>query len=75
MADQPELRHDTITVPQRLPIPHVRALALQKAQAKVRRGNKVVSNLRLGHSNPVGGKHSTEVEWSYSYRVEQKQAA
>ena len=37
MADQPELRHDTITVAQRLPIYHVRALALQKAQAKVRK--------------------------------------
>ena len=71
MADQPELRHDTITVAQRLPIYHVRALAMQRAQAKVRKGNRV-SDLRLGESNPVGGSQGTDVEWSYSYRVEQK---
>jgi len=37
MANQPEVRNDKITVPQRLDINHVRALALQKAQAKVRK--------------------------------------
>ena len=71
MANQPEVRNDKITVPRRLPIYHVRALALQKAQAKVRKGYKV-SDLQLGDSNPVGGKHGTEVEWFYSYQVEQK---
>ena len=74
MANQPEVRNDKITVPQRLPINHVRALALQKAQAKVRRGNKVVSDLQLGHGNPVGGSQGTDVEWSYSYQVVQKPA-
>ena len=72
MANQPEVRNDKITVPRRLPINHVRALALQKAQAKVRRGNKVVSDLQLGDGNPVGGDQGTEVEWSYSYQVVQK---
>jgi len=71
MANQPEVRNDKITVPRRLPIYHVRALALQKAQAKVRKGNKV-SDLQLGDSNPVGGSQGTDVEWSYSYQVVQK---
>ena len=71
MADQPELRHDKITVPQRLPINHVRALAMQRAQAKVRKGNRV-SDLQLGESNPVGDSQGTNVEWSYSYLVVQK---
>ena len=74
MANQPEVRNDKITVPQRLPIYHVRALALQKAQAKVRRGNKVVSDLQLGDGNPVGSDQGTDVEWSYSYQVVQKPA-
>jgi F0F1-type ATP synthase beta subunit len=65
MADQPEVRNDRITVPKRLDANHVRALALQKAQHKVRRGRKV-SDLQLGDSNPVGGD---SVEWSYSYQV------
>jgi hypothetical protein len=68
VANQPEVRNDKITVPQRLPINHVRALALQKAQAKVRKGNNV-SDLQLGDSNPVGG---ADVEWTYSYQVVQK---
>ena len=68
MANQPEVRNDKITVPQRLPINHVRALALQKAQAKVRKGNNV-SDLRLGDGNPVGG---ADVEWTYRYQVVQK---
>jgi hypothetical protein len=73
MADQPEMRHDKITVPRRLPIFHVRALALQKAQAKVRRDNKMVSDLQLGHGNPVGGSQDTDdVEWSYTYQVVEK---
>ncbi|RAU96288.1 hypothetical protein DQP58_10360 [Mycobacterium colombiense] len=65
MADQPEVRTDKITVPQRLDANHVRALAMQKAQHKVRRGHKV-RDLHLGDSNPVGGQ---DVEWSYTYRV------
>jgi len=71
MANQPEMRNDTITVPQRLSEIHVRALALQKAQAKVRKGN-MVSDLQLGDGNPVGGSQGTDVEWSYSYQVVQK---
>jgi hypothetical protein len=71
MANQPEVRNDKLTVPQRLPINHVRALALQKAQAKVRKGNKV-SDLQLGDGNPVGGNQGTDVEWSFSYQVVQK---
>jgi hypothetical protein len=71
MADQPEVRNDKITVPQRLPINHVRALAMQRAQAKVRKGNKV-SDLQLGDGNPVGGNQGTDVEWSFSYQVVQK---
>jgi hypothetical protein len=72
MANQPEVRNDKITVPQRLlPIIHVRALALQKAQAKVRKGYKV-SDLQLGDGNPVGGNQGTAVEWSFSYQVVQK---
>jgi hypothetical protein len=72
MANQPEVRNDKITVPRRLDINHVRALALQKAQAKVRKGNKV-SDLQLGDSNPVGGNQDDpNVEWSYSYQVVQK---
>jgi len=71
MANRPEVRNDKITVPQRLDINHVRALALQKAQAKVRKGNKV-SDLQLGDSNPVGGDQDPNVEWSYSYQVVQK---
>lgn len=65
MADQPEVRSDKITVPQRLDANHVRALAMQKAQHKVRRGHRV-RDLQLGDSNPVGGQ---DVEWSYTYRV------
>ena len=65
MANQPEVRNDKITVPQRLDRNHVRALALQKAQAKVRKGN-TVSDLQLGDSNPVGGNQDPNVEWSYS---------
>jgi hypothetical protein len=68
VANQPEVRNDKITVPQRLPIHHVRALALQKAQAKVRKGNNV-SDLQLGDGNPVGGG---DVEWTYGYQVVQK---
>jgi hypothetical protein len=68
MANQPEVRNDKIRVPQRLPIYHVRALALQKAQAKVGKGNKV-SDLQLGDGNPVGGNQGTDVEWSFSYQV------
>ncbi len=71
MANQPEVRNDKITVPQRLDRNHVRALALQKAQAKVRKGN-TVSDLQLGDSNPVGGDQDHHVEWSYSYQVVQK---
>lgn len=65
MADQPEVRNDKITVPQRMDANHVRALAMQKAQHKVRRGRRV-SDLELGESNPAGGQ---DVEWSYTYRV------
>jgi hypothetical protein len=65
MADQPEVRNDRITVPKRMDANHVRALALQKAQHKVRRGHRV-SDLKLGDSNPAGGDN---VEWSYSYQV------
>jgi hypothetical protein len=68
MASQPEVRNDKITVPQRMPKIHVRALALQKAQAKVRKGN-TVSDLQLGDGDPVGGNPGTDVEWSYSYQV------
>ena len=71
MANQPEVRNDKITVPQRLDINHVRALALQKAQAKVRKGNRV-SDLQLGDRYPVGGDQDPKVEWSYSYQVVQK---
>jgi hypothetical protein len=71
MPDQPEVRDDKITVPQRLPIGHVRALALQKAQRKVRKGDKV-ADLQLGDSKPVGGGDGTDVEWSYRYQVVEK---
>jgi hypothetical protein len=67
MPNEPEVRDDKITVPQRLPIGHVRALALQKAQRKVRRGNRV-ADLQLGDSKPVGGE-GAEVEWTYRYQV------
>ena len=72
MANQPEVRNDKITVPQRLTTTHVRALALQKAQAKVRRWGNEVSDLQLGAGTPVGGSQGTDVEWSYSYQVVQK---
>lgn len=65
MADQPEVRSDKITVPQRMDANHVRALAMQKAQHKVRRGHRV-SDLQLGDSTPVGGDN---VQWSFTYRV------
>lgn len=71
MANQPEVRNDKIIVPQRLTTTHVHALAMQKAQAKVRKGNKV-SDLQLGDGNPVGGVQGADVEWSYSYQVVQK---
>jgi hypothetical protein len=44
---------------------------MQRAQAKVRKGNRVF-DLQLGESNPVGGSQGTNVEWSYSYLVVQK---
>jgi hypothetical protein len=47
---------------------HVLALAMQKAQAKVRKGSRV-ADLQLGDGNPVGGEQGTDVEWSYSYQV------
>jgi hypothetical protein len=68
MASQPEVRHDKITVPQRMSVNHVLALAMQKAQAKVRKGSRV-ADLQLGDGNPVGGEQGTDVEWSYSYQV------
>lgn len=71
MPDQPEVRDDKITVPQRLPIGHVRALALQKAQRKVGKGNKV-ADLQLGDSKPVGGGGGTDMQWSYRYQVVKK---
>lgn len=71
MSSQPEVRSDKITVPQRLPVGHVRALALQKAQRKVRRGH-TVADLQLDDSKPVGGNEGSDVEWSYRYQVVQK---
>jgi hypothetical protein len=71
MPNEPDVRNDKITVPQRLPIGHVRALALQKAQRKVGKGNRV-ADLQLGESKPVGGAGGTDAEWSYRYQVEEK---
>jgi hypothetical protein len=70
MATQSETRNDKITAPRRMSETHVHALAMQKAQAKVRRGN-VISELQLGEGNPVGGNHGNDVEWSYTYTVVQ----
>ncbi|CPR09928.1 hypothetical protein BN971_01667 [Mycobacterium bohemicum DSM 44277] len=68
MTDQHETRQDKITVPRRMPEGHVHALAMQKAQRKVRRGNRV-ADLQLGESKPVGGGDGTDVEWSFRYQV------
>ncbi len=67
MTGQPEVRHDKITAPQRLPKFHVEALAMQKAQRKARKGRVV--DLQLGESHPVGGEHGADLEWSFSYEV------
>ncbi|OBG25299.1 hypothetical protein [Mycobacterium sp. 852002-51057_SCH5723018] len=67
MAGQPEVRHDKITAPQRLPTFHVQALAMQKAQMKARGAR--VFDLQLGDSYPVGGDQGTDREWSYSYQL------
>jgi len=68
MASQPEVRHDKITAPERMPINHVQALAMQNAQRKVGKGNKVF-DLQLGKGSPVGGEQGTDMEWPYSYQV------
>ena len=70
MANQTEVRTDKITVPQRMNETQVKALAMQKAQYKVR-GGKSISELHLGDSSPVTGDQGSEVEWSYSYHVVQ----
>ena len=67
MTTQPEVRHDKITAPARLPAFHVHALAMQKAQRKARK--RAVIDLQLGDSHPVGGDHSADNEWSFSYRL------
>jgi hypothetical protein len=67
MANQPDVRHDKIKVPARLPTHHVEALAMQKAQMKAR-GAKVL-DLRVDGSSPVGGDQGTDVEVSYTYRL------
>lgn len=64
MSDQPEVRHDTIRTPERVPPVHVHALAMQKAQRKSRR--RVVIDLQLGDSRSVEGD---DREWSFSYRL------
>jgi hypothetical protein len=63
MSSQPEVRHDKITAPERLPRFHVEALAMQKAQRKSRK--RLVVDLQLGDSHPVGGDR----EWFFSYRL------
>lgn len=67
MVDQPKVRHDKIKVPERLPIHHVRALAMQKAQMKARKGR--VLDLQLGEAYPVGGDQGSDMEWAFSYQV------
>lgn len=67
MTGQPEVRHDKITAPERLPTFHVQALAMQKAQMKARKGRVV--DLQLGDSSPVGGEQGADREWSFSYQV------
>lgn len=67
MNSQPEVRHDKITAPARLPAFHVEALAMQKAQRKSRK--RTVLDLQLGDSHPVGGDQGGDREWSFTYRV------
>jgi len=68
MASEPEMRHDKITLPERMSTTQAHALAMQKAHAKAGKGNKV-PDLQLGDSIAVGGNQGTDVEWSFSYQV------
>jgi hypothetical protein len=69
MVKEPEVRHDTIVVPERMHLAQVRALAEQKAQAQVA-ADEMVVDLQLGPTAyPVGGEAGTEMAWPFSYQV------
>ena len=68
MADDSNVRRDTIVVPATMSPAQVRELAQRKAQAHVGDDDAVVF-LHLHGSRPVGGEHGTELEWRYSYQV------
>ena len=65
LALWPNVRHDTIVVPEMMSPAQVRALAQRTAQAQVG-DDDMVAFLHLHGSRPVGGEHGTVVEWRYS---------
>jgi hypothetical protein len=70
MADKPDVKYDTIVVPEQM-LNHpaqAQRLAEQKAKSLVGPDECLVF-VHLGTAYPVGGEDATEVEWGFTYRV------
>jgi hypothetical protein len=70
MADQPDVKYDTIVVPEQMLNHPAQAQRLAEQKAKSLVGpDEWIAFVHLGTAYPVGGEDATEVEWGFTYRV------